>query len=209
MRRRDLHRTRAKFAADPIIGDDRDLAIHQRQAQLLAMEVRIALVIRVNSHGYVPEHRLRARGRNRQRLAGVLPILSNDRIPDLPEMPLVLVIDNFEIADRSLAAWAPVHDVGAAIDQPLLVELYKSFTNGDGEPLVHGEVFATPVDRRTQALHLAQDRAAIVFAPFPHALDKGVSPHLLPRAALAHNLAFHQHLGSDTGVVRAWNPEHP
>ena len=98
-------------------------------------------------------------------------------------MSLVLVVDHFEIADRRLAARAPVHDVGAAIDQPLLVKPDKRLAHGNGEPLVHREVFAIPINGGAEPLHLPQNRAAIMPSPFPNALDKLLAAHLLPGRA--------------------------
>ena len=105
------------------------------------------------------------------------PVIVNG-IPNLPQMSLVLVVHHFEIADRRLAARTPVHDVGAAVNQPLLVEPHKCFADRDRQPLVHGEVFAVPVHRRAQALHLAQDRSAVMLPPFPDPLHKSFAAHL-------------------------------
>jgi hypothetical protein len=48
-------------------------------------------------------------------------------------MALLLLVDDFEVADGGLAARAPVDDVGAAIDEALLVEADEGFADGDGE----------------------------------------------------------------------------
>ena len=121
----------------------------------------------------------------------------------------MLVVDHFEIADGGLAARAPVHDVRAAIDEPLLVQPDERLAHRDGEPLVHGEVLALPIDRGAQPLHLAENRAAVVAPPLPHALDEGLAAHLLAGRAFAHDLALHQHLRGDAGVVGARHPQHP
>ena len=121
----------------------------------------------------------------------------------------MLVVDHFQIADRRLAARAPVHDVRAAIDQPLLVQPDKRLAHRHREPLVHGEVFALPVDRGAEPLHLAKNRAAVVPPPLPHALDEGLAAQLLPGRAFARHLALHQHLRRNAGMVGARNPQHP
>ncbi len=74
VRRGDLDCAGAEVAADPLVENDRNLAIRQRQAQLLAMQVQVALVLRMDRHGHVAEHRLGPRGRNGQELAGILAI---------------------------------------------------------------------------------------------------------------------------------------
>jgi hypothetical protein len=57
-----LDRAGAEFAADPLVEDDGDLAVHQWQAELLAVEMEVALVFRMNGYGYVAEHGLGAGG---------------------------------------------------------------------------------------------------------------------------------------------------
>src|SRR5260370_30250598 len=83
----------------------------------------------------------------------------------------------------------------------------EGFADGDREALVHGEIFAAPVDGGAQALHLSKNGAAVVLAPLPYALDKGFSAHLLPGGALRNNLPLHQHLRGDAGMIGAWNPK--
>ncbi len=57
-----LDRAGAEFAADPLVEDDGDLAVHQWQAELFAVEMEVALVFRMNGYGYVAEHGLGAGG---------------------------------------------------------------------------------------------------------------------------------------------------
>ena len=49
----DLDRAGAEVAADPLVEDDGDLAIHERQQELFAMEMPVALVLGVDGYGYV------------------------------------------------------------------------------------------------------------------------------------------------------------
>jgi hypothetical protein len=69
---------------------------------------------------------------------------------------VLVVVGDFEVADGGLAAGTPVDDVGAAIDEALLVEADEGFADGDGEAVVHGEVLARPVDGGAEALHLVE-----------------------------------------------------
>ena len=61
VRRSHLHRAGAEVAADPLVEDDGNLAVHQRQAQFLAVQMQIALVLGMNGHGHVAEHGFGAR----------------------------------------------------------------------------------------------------------------------------------------------------
>ena len=59
--RRDLDRAGAEVALDALVGDDRDGPVLERQDDPLAVEVRVALVVRVDGQGRVAEHGLRPR----------------------------------------------------------------------------------------------------------------------------------------------------
>ena len=71
VRGRDFDGAGAEVAADPGIDDDGNLAIHQRQAQLFAVEMQVALVLGMNGDGGVAEHGFGARGGNSHELAGL------------------------------------------------------------------------------------------------------------------------------------------
>ena len=185
VRGRDFDRAGAELAADPLVEEDGNFAVHQRQAQLLAVEMQVALVFGMNGDGHVAEHGFGARGGNGEEFAGVFAVVAENGIANLPELALVLFVDHFEVADGGLAARAPVDDVGAAIDEALLVEADEGLAHGDGEVVVHGEVFALPVDGGAEALHLVEDGAAVVALPLPHALDEGFAAQLLAGGAFA------------------------
>ncbi len=136
-----------------------------------------------------------------------LPPSPSTGIANLPEVALLLLVDHFEIADGGLAARAPVDDVRAAIDEALLVEADEGLAHGDRKALVHGEVLAAPVDGDAEALHLLEDRAAVVLLPLPHALDEGFAAELLARRAFFSQLALDHHLRGDAGVVGARHPQ--
>jgi hypothetical protein len=54
----DLHTTRSELRIDVVIADDRNGSIGQRQSQLLADEMPIALIIRMHGDGGIAEHGL-------------------------------------------------------------------------------------------------------------------------------------------------------
>ncbi len=207
VRRRDLDGAGAEIAADPRVENDGNLAVHERQAQLFAVEMQIPLVLWMDGDGGIAEHGFRARGRDGEKFAAVLAVVSENRIPNLPEVPLLLGVNDFEIADGGLAAGAPVDDVRAAVDKPLLVETNEGFPDCDRQVLVHREVFALPVDGDAEALHLLEDGAAVVLFPRPDTLHEGFATEGLPSGALFSELPLDHHLGSDAGVVGAREPE--
>src|ERR1035437_1304566 len=82
--RSDLDRAGSEVAADPRVEDDGNLAAHQRQAQLLAVQGQIALVFGMDGNGYVAEHGLGAGCCYRQKLAGILTVFVKNRVANLP-----------------------------------------------------------------------------------------------------------------------------
>ena len=93
----------------------------------------------------------------------------------------VFLMNHFEVAQRRHAARTPVHDVGAAVDQPLFPEAHKCLAHRARQMLVHGEELALPVHRVAQPLHLLQNVAAVLHPPLPDALQKRLASHLLAR----------------------------
>ncbi len=199
----DFDGSGAEIGLDPVVGDDGDFAVRQRQLQHFADEVRVALVERIHGHGDVAEHSLRAGGGDGEEFAG----RADDRVANFPELAQLFFVGDFEVGDGGLAARAPVDDVGAAIDEAIFVEADEGFAHGDGKVVVHGEVLAGPVDGVADALHRGEDGAAVVLAPLPDALDKGFATEGLARGALGGELALDEHLRGDSGVVCAGKPE--
>ena len=64
VRRRNLHCPCAEFAADPLVKNDRNLAPHQRQSQLLAVQMLVPFVLGMNRNRHIAQHRFRPRCRN-------------------------------------------------------------------------------------------------------------------------------------------------
>ena len=179
VRRRHFHCAGTEVAADPFVEDDGDLAAHQRQPKLFTMQMEVALVFRMNGYGHIAEHGFRASSSDCQKLAGILSVVAEHRIANLPEMALVLVVDDFEVADGGLAARTPVDDVRAAIDEALLVEADEGFADGHREMVVHGEVLALPINGCAESLHLVEDCAAVVALPLPDTRFKCFAAKLL------------------------------
>ena len=65
-----------------------------------------------------------------------------------------LGVVDFEVGNGGAECGVPVDDVCAAIDEPLLVQADERFLDGAAQAVVHGEVFARPVDGGAEAPHL-------------------------------------------------------
>jgi hypothetical protein len=96
VRGRDLHRPGPLRGVRVRVGDDRDAPARERQDRLAADQGPVALVVRVHGDGGVAEHRLRPRGRDRDRK----PLLSRDGVANLPERPLHLAVLHLKVGDR-------------------------------------------------------------------------------------------------------------
>ena len=77
MRRRHLHAARAELGIHVPVGEDGDLAVHERQLHRLAHEVPEALVLGIDGHAGVAQHRFGARGGRRPGTPGRPPARSS------------------------------------------------------------------------------------------------------------------------------------
>src|SRR5579864_1860924 len=73
--------------------------------------------------------------------------------------------------------------------------------------LVHGEIFAAPIDRGAEPTHLLFNRPAVLLLPAPNTLSEFFSPEFGALLSLAGQLALDHHLSGNSGVVGSWEPE--
>src|SRR5207248_1949372 len=95
----ELHDTGAELRVGEIVEDDGNLAVHQRQRDGAAVQVRVARVLRVDGDGRVAEHGLGARGGHGE--IGIGQVV--DGVADVPEEAGHILVVGFEIADRGAA----------------------------------------------------------------------------------------------------------
>lgn len=179
---------------DVVVGDDRDRAVGQRQLDVPADQVLVALVVGVDGDGGVTEHRLGAGGGDDDGLVA-LPVLHGD------ELAVVLLVLDLDVRDRGEAARAPVDDALGAVDQPVVVHPLEDGLDGLGQALVHGEPLTGPGDALAEAAHLAGDLAAGLVLPLPDTLDEGLTAQVVAGLALLAELALDDVLSGDAGVV--------
>ncbi len=200
VRRGHLDGAGAELRVDVLVRDDRDAAAGERQLDLGADEVLVALVLGVDGDGRVTQHRLGAGGRDDDGRAALA-------VADRDELALVVLVLDLDVGDRGQAAGAPVDDALGAVDQLVVVELLEDGLDGLGEALVHGEALTGPVDAVAEAAHLARDLTAGLVLPLPDTLDEGLPAEVVSGLALLGELAFDDVLGGDAGVVHAGLPQ--
>ena len=187
-----------------LVGDNRDLDIRDRQADHLADQVLVALILRVHGDRTVAQHGFRARGGHHQ-LTGAI----GQRIGEMPEMALGLAVLHFQVRDRGLEMRIPVHQPLVAINEALLVQFHKHFQHRLGQALVQGEALTRPVTAGAQPAQLLQDRPAAFLFPLPDPLDESLTAHVPARdIAFLGQLALDHHLRGDTRMVGARLPQH-
>ncbi len=200
VRRGDLHRAGAELRVDMLVGDHRDAAAGQRQLDLGADQVGVALVVGVHRDGGVAEHRLRPGGGDHE---GVVAVA----VADGDQLAVVVCVLHLDVGQRGETARAPVDDPLGAVDQPVVVQPLEHRADSPGQSLVHGEPLAGPVDRVAEPAHLAEDLPPELGLPLPHPLHERVPAEVVAGQALLGELAFDDVLGGDAGVVHAGQPQ--
>ena len=201
MRRCDLHDARSEFHIYIIIGDQRDLTVNQRQDQRLADEITIALILRIDCHSRIAEQRLRTRRRELHRTASVL-----ERIAEMPEMSLLILVFHLRIGDGGQAVRTPVDDPLAAIDQSLLIEVEKHLVDRTVAALVHREALSLPVTGGAHLLQLGYDPSAELLSPCPGTVEESFTTDIILRDSFFLHRLHDLRLRGDRCVVR---PRHP
>ncbi len=198
----DLHRAGAELRLREFVGDDGNLALHQRDENVLPVEMRVALIFRVHSDRGVAQHRFGTGGRYGDEL-----VRADNRIANLPQFPGDVLVLHFEIGDRGFVPRAPVHDVMSAINQAFLIQADEHLAHRVRKVFVHGEVLAVPVDGGAETFHLVEDGAAVELLPFPDALDEFLAAQVAALLAFFGELFLHHHLRGDAGVIGPREPQ--
>ncbi len=207
--RRNLDRTGAEGLVDRGVGDDWDDSRGQRKAQRLAGDAFEAGVIGIHRDRRITQHRLGPRGRHRNEVSGAgVPARHRlERIADEVELPVNVLVRDFEVGKRGFAARAPVNQRPLAVNQTLLMEPDEDFDHRPRQALIQGEALAAPVAGGAQPAQLMENLAAVALAPFPDAALKGLAPELMAIGLLLGDFALHHVLRGDSGMVGAGHPQ--
>ena len=202
----DFHAAGAEVHFDVFISDDGDNALGQRDVHHFAEQVAVAFIIRMHGKRTVSEDGFRTGGGD----VHVLPVQSlsgNKGITDVVHVAVFFAVFDFEVGDGGFQYRVPVDETLTAIDKAVVVEFDEEGAHGAREGVIHGEAFARPVKRGTQAAQLPHDLPAGFGFPFPHFGGEGFTAEVVPRFALRVQLALDDHLRGDTGVVAARLPQ--
>ena len=198
----DFDGARPELGVDRGVGHHRDLPADERQDERPADGGGVALVVGVDGHAGVAEHRLGPGGGHADR-----PVTVGERIPDVDELAVDVLVLDLDVGQGRMAAGAPVDDPVGPVDEALFVEPHEDDADRPGAALVHREPLAGPVAGGTHLPHLLGDAPALFGLPLPHPLDEGVAADLVAVEAFLGQLPLHDVLGGDAGVVGAGQPQ--
>src|SRR5487761_484275 len=119
----------------------------------------------------------------------------------MPQVTLLLFALHLQVGESGEQHRVPIHEPLAAVDQALLVQTYEYLDDRARQVRVHREAVARPVDGVSQAAHLRGDGAARLRLPLPNALHEGLASEVAALAALRLELALHDHLGCNPGMI--------
>ena len=117
MCRCDLYASCSKFFVNILIRDNRDLTVSQRQFQHLADQIFVSLIIRIYCNCSISKQCFRTGGCDLYKSA----FLSYDRIIDVPEKSVLILMLYLCIRNGSLAYRTPVDDSGTFVNISFLI----------------------------------------------------------------------------------------
>jgi hypothetical protein len=200
--RRHLDGAGAEGWVHRLVGHDRNQPVGEREPQLLASEVAVAIIFRMHRDGSVAEHGLRAGGRD-----GEMALAVRQRIADVPDVAVHLLLLRLLVGEGGEAAGTPVDDVVPAVDQALLVQPDEDLAHRAREILVQREVRPRPVGRAADGLELVEDPDPGLAHVGPHPLDERLPAEVEAGQAFLGEEPLDHVLGRDPGVIGARHPE--
>ena len=153
MGRRNLNHTRTELHIHIGIPDNRNCPVHNGQHHLSADQMLIPLILRVNSHTGIAQHGFRTgRGKFYKFLRTDCAVCFNQRIFDMPEVPLLFFVFHLRIGNGCIADGTPVNDPAALIDPAFFMHPAEHLGDRLVAALIHGKTFSVPVTGGTQLL---------------------------------------------------------
>ncbi len=83
----------------------------------------------------------------------------------------------------------------------------EHFAHRARQAFIQSEAAARPIDAGAHLAHLVEDRAAGLFFPLPNPRNKLLAPQILAANAFLCQIALHNHLRCDAGMVHTRQPE--
>jgi hypothetical protein len=201
VRRGHLDRPSTELRVHMRVSHHRDAPPGQRQPDLTADQVGIAGIVRMHGNRGVPQHGLRPRGGDDDRIVSV-------PVPDGDQLAVLVAVIDLDVRKRGEAARAPVDDPLRPVDETVVEEPLEDRLHGAGQALVHGEALTGPVHAVAEPAHLAEDLAPRLSLPLPDPLHELLAAQVMPAQPFLGQLTLHHVLGGDPRVVHPRQPQH-
>jgi hypothetical protein len=200
--RRHFHEAGTELGIDELVGDDRDLALGQRQENGLTEQSLVTLILGVDRYCGITQHRLGPRGRHHD----IVRFVAHDGIALIVQRALDILVLYLLVSERGSAAGTPVDDVVTPVDEPLLVQAHEHLAHRAAESRVKGKSGTIPIRRTADRLQLVEDGAARLLHPRPDALDEFLAAQVPALDSLGGQSTLDDVLRGDPSVV---GPRHP
>ena len=198
----DFDNAGTKFHVNILVADNRDFSVEQRQYDIFANQVLIALILRVDRYCGIAQHGFRTGGCQNNIAAAV-----SQRITQVPEVACLLLILYLCIRDGGHAVRTPVDDALALIDEALVVQVDKHLFDCLGASVIQCEPLSVPVTGGAQLFELLDDSAAVFAFPLPCTLQEALSAQVLLGQTFLLHRVDNLCLGCDGSVVGTRQPE--
>ena len=209
MCRCNLNNTGSFFHICVLIANDGDGTVHDGKHNLLADQILVARIFRINCNCSITQHGLRTGSRELEELLGAdTAILIYQGILNMPEVAVLFLVFNLGIRDRCLTYRTPVDDAGALVDPALVIHLKEDILNCIRAAFVHGETLSLPVCRRSNLLQLLDDASAVLCSPFPALLEEAFTAEFRLIDALFLQCLCNLNFGCDGSMVCTRLPEY-
>ena len=198
----DLYAAGSFFGIGMLVFNDRNFTVRERKIDSFSDKVLISWIADRHRDRGISEHGFRTGCGNDQKAGTV-----GQRIFEVIELAVFLLVDDFLIGERRFGNGAPVDHALAAFDISFVVQLYKDLFDGVAEPFVHGETLALPVAGCAEFAELPDDGSAILLAPCPDPFDELLPSEFVASGSLFFaEIFFDAAFGCDAGVVGSGEP---
>ena len=126
-----------------------DFAVNERNEHLLALEPEMALVLGIHANGGIRHDGFRTGGGNDQVLVRGIAVSVGNKVFQVIEMALGVLVDDFVVAHGGEGLRIPVHHAYAFVNPAFLIKINKGVDYGLAQRGFHGEAGAVPVTGAT------------------------------------------------------------
>ena len=190
------------------VGNDRDGATTDRDADHLPHEFTVTLVRGMNADRSISQHRLRTRSGKTDPPACRMSGGIHNGIVHRPEVSGNIFMEDFVVGHCCLQVGVPVDQAFATVDQSITKHPEECPPYGTAADIIQRKSYASPVAAGTNLLQLVQNAGFVVVLPFPDPLDQSLPANVVPRQTLFfQHPTFHHRLSGNAGMVRSRHPQ--